>query len=271
MRHDVAICYPHPNDVGHNFHQSFCQLLAYDFANGQRLGPWLAMRCGAGGLVEARNQITQDFLKLDESVEWMWWQDVDMGFAPWHLDRLLKVADPVERPIVGALCFAWKETTLDGIGGFYCVPRPTIYDWVEHEDGHKRFTGKVEWPRDEVIQVAGTGTGSLLVHRSVMEAIAETAETEGDWFDRLRGSDGKRLGEDISFCVRATSKGFPIHVDTGLKTNHLKNVWVDERIYDQHLVLTQVLAQMEAEGELEVDVETPPLGNRAQRRAKART
>ncbi len=266
---DVALCYPHGNEVGHNFHLSMMRLLAYDFEHGQRIGPWLMMRSGSGGIDEARNEITADFLKLPDSVEWMWWQDTDMGFEADHLEKLLAAADPVERPIVGALCFAWKESALDGLGGFYCVPRPTIFDWIEHDDGHKRFTGKAEWDRDQLLQLAGTGTGSLLVHRSVVEAIAAEADTQGLWFDRLRGSDGKRLGEDISFCVRATAAGFPIHVDTSLKTNHLKQLWVDERIFDQMMVVAKIAAQLDDADSGHVTLQ-PEARNRAERRAAAR-
>ena len=267
--HEVALAYPHSNEVGHNFHASMMQLVAYDFENGRHLGPSLTIRCNAGGVDEARNKIAADLCTMDERVQWVWWQDTDMGFAPYHLARLLEVADPVQRPIVGALCFAWKEVAVDGLGGFHCVPRPTLFDWVEHDDGHKRFTGKVDWPRDEVIQVAGTGTGSLLIHRSVMEAIAENADDQGQWFDRLRGSDGGRLGEDISFCVRATALGFPIHVDTSLKTNHLKQLWVDERVFDQQMVIARIAAQVSDAGTGEVTLEPEPR-NRAERRAASR-
>jgi hypothetical protein len=50
----------------------------------------------------------------------------------------------------------------------------------------------------------------------------------GGWFDRLRGTDGSLLGEDISFCIRAGAAGFPIHVDTGVRTTHHKHLWLGE-------------------------------------------
>jgi hypothetical protein len=85
------------------------------------------------------------------------------------------------------------------------------------------------------------------VHRSVIEKVAESAEEHGRWFDRLKGSDGSRLGEDISFCVRAASAGFPIHVHTGVVTNHLKELWVQDSVFAEQQTLGRFLAaQQEA-------------------------
>ena len=244
--HDVVLAYLHPNQVGHNFHQSLLRMVMWDSQHDRRLGQYLTMRSGSGGIVEARNDVYRQFLELDSTSEWCLWIDADMGFDCDALDQLLAVADPVERPIVGGLCFAWKEVQPDGLGGYHCVARPTIFDWVEHPDGHKRFTGVHDYPRNEVVQCAGTGTAFLLVHRSVIEAVAATADDQGAWFDRLKGSDGSRLGEDISFCVRAASCGFPIHVHTGVVTNHLKELWVDDAVYAQQQTLGRLLEAEQA-------------------------
>ena len=40
-------------------------------------------------------------------------------------------------------------------------------------------------------------------------------------------------GEDLSFCMRANALEIPVHVHTGVKTTHLKHLWLDERIYDR--------------------------------------
>lgn len=242
---DVVLAYLHPNQVGHNFHQSLLRMVMFDMANGQRLGQYLTMRAGSGGIVEARNEVWDQFMALDSRPEWCLWIDADMGFDCDALHQLLEVADPVERPIVGALCFAWKEVQPDGLGGYHCVARPTIFDWIEHPDGHKRFTGVDDYPRGEVVKCAGTGTAFLLVHRTVIEKVAESVDEQGRWFDRLKGSDGSRLGEDISFCVRAASAGFPIHVHTGVVTNHLKELWVQDSVFAEQQTLGRFLAAQE--------------------------
>lgn len=102
-------------------------MLAWDVSHEQRVmrGGFLAMRCGTGGIVTARNEVAARFLERD--AEWLLWVDTDMGFTADTADRLLAAADPTERPIVGALCFAQHEYATDGMGGFRTRPRPTLY------------------------------------------------------------------------------------------------------------------------------------------------
>jgi GT2 family glycosyltransferase len=221
----VTLAYVHSTDVAHSFHDSLVNLLLFDASHEQRIirGGYLPFRCGTEGLVAARNRIAAHFAASD--ADWLFVVDTDMGFAPDTLERLVRAADAVERPIVGALCFAWRELEPDGLSGYRCEPRPTIFDYVPSDDGRK-FMGVSSYPLDEVVQCAGTGSACVLIHRSVFERIE--AEYGSTWYDRITGDDGNKLGEDISFCVRAAGCGFPIHVHTGVKTTHCKTLWVGE-------------------------------------------
>lgn len=224
---DVVVAYLHPGEVTYSFHSSLNRLVDYDRSRDPsewRLGQWMAVSCGTGGLIEARNQTIRDF--LEGPGEWLLIVDSDMGFQPDALDHLLAVADPEERPIVGGLCFAWKETTPDGVGGFRCSPRATIFDWVEREGQPSVFMGRSIYPVNAVVRCDATGAAFLLVHRNVLEQIR--GEHGEHWFDRVPGSDGSLLGEDISFCLRAGALGIPLHVHTGVKTTHMKHLWVSE-------------------------------------------
>jgi hypothetical protein len=244
----VTIAYLHQAEVAHSFHQSLLNLVLYDGAHEARImrGGYLAMRASSGGLEEARNKVVEAFLSRDN--DWLFVVDSDMGFASDTVERLLDAADPDERPIVGALCFAWKELELDGMGGYRCEPRPTLFDYVETDDGVMKFMGRSSYPQDQMTQVAGTGAACILIHRTVLEKIrAEYGET---WYSRIVGDSGKRLGEDISFCVRAGAVGFPIWVHTGVKTTHLKNVWVGEDEFMRLLALTQ-LANSNGDGHVD--------------------
>jgi hypothetical protein len=220
----VTLAYVHSTDVSHSFHDSLVNLLLHDASHEQHIirGGYLPLRCGTDGLVAARNMIAAQVVQSD--ADWLFVVDTDMGFAADTLYRLLKEADPVDRPIVGALCFAWRELESDGLSGYRCEPRPTIFDYVATDEGHK-FMGLTSYPLDEVVQCAGTGSACVLIHRSVLERIG--AEY-GTWYDRITGDDGGKLGEDISFCVRASGCGIPIHVHTGVKTTHAKAIWVGE-------------------------------------------
>jgi glycosyltransferase involved in cell wall biosynthesis len=225
---DVVVGYLRPNHVEGNFFESFIELMTWDMTHDRRLSHRIGVRVSSGGLVEGRNQVAAMF--LDGPGDWLLFIDSDMGFAPDSLDALLAVADPVKRPLVGGLCFAWKETRQDDLAGFRCVSRPTILDWVT-VDGVETFSGRLEVPDNEVTRCAATGMAFVLIHRSVFTTIGP-----GDWFDRIKGSDGKWIGEDVSFCVRAGAAGIPVHVHTGVPTNHQKTLWVgpEDWVRDSH-------------------------------------
>jgi hypothetical protein len=208
-----------------SWHESYTDQLGALLATPQILaGGKLAVRYGTGGIVEARNKAVAQFLESD--TEWLWWIDTDMGFEPNTVQRLLAAAHPTERPIVGGLCFAMKETQRDGYGGYRTEPRPTIFDWVENADGQSGFTGRADYPINELTRCGATGSACLLIHRSVFEKIGS------NWYDQMHNpSTNQVMGEDMSFCARAAIAGFPIYVHTGIRTTHHKEVWLGEQDY----------------------------------------
>lgn len=223
----VAVGYVHADEVAHSWHLSLTELVGWDLSHQQRVirGGWVAVRCGTDGLPAARNKVVTQFLEND-TADWLFWVDTDMGFRPDVVDRLLAVADPTERPIVGALCFAQKELTPDGMGGYACAPRPTIFDWVT--DGEQQgFIGRAVYPINALVRCAGTGSACILIHRSVFERVQETAGP--NWYTRAYNKTmDKTIGEDLSFCMRAVAANIPIHVYTGVRASHLKHLWLQE-------------------------------------------
>lgn len=223
----VAFATVHGDSRTTSYDESREQLVAFDRTNGGFLAhdeSRMSVRVGTDGLVAARNTIAARLVNSD--VDWLLWVDSDMGFAPDSLSRLLAAADPVERPVVGGLCFASRQYAHDGFGGYRTKPLPTVYDWIEGEDGKPRFSAVPMYPVNALVTVAATGAAFVLIHRSVFERIAE--QFGPTWYDRTPGTDGKMLGEDISFCVRAQAVGFPIHVHTGVRTTHFKPQWLAE-------------------------------------------
>ena len=221
---DTLFGYLHPNDLAASFHKSLINLVGWDMAHDHRLSGWASVKCASGGIPEGRNQLVAQF--LESHCDWLFMVDADMGFEPCALDQLLALADPDERPIVGGLCFAQREAGDDGMSGYRCIPRATIFDWMQHEDGHHRFTGRAHYPANTLVRCAATGGAFLVIHRSVCEKIREA---NGDrWFDRIRGTDGALMGEDISFFARTQALGIPCYVHTGIRTTHQKNLWLGE-------------------------------------------
>ena len=230
MAGSVTLAYLHSTEVAHSWHLGMLDMLTYDLQHHQRIvrGNFLATRCGTGGVVEGRNATVEQFLQRD-GVEWLMWVDTDMGFSADSVDRLIAAADPVERPIVGGLCFTQKETESDGLGGFRTAPSPTLFRWANAGDGREGFVPWHDYPANEVVQVAATGSAFILIHRSVLEKVG----AEGPhWYSRLTNpSTGQLLSEDLSFCGRAVQAGFPIYVDTRVKTTHMKTAWIGEADY----------------------------------------
>lgn len=228
----VCLAYVHSNEVAHSWHLSMMDMLGHDVAHDQRIarGGFLAMRCGSGGLVQARNRTAAAFLATDRA-EWILWIDTDMGFAPDTADRLVAAADPTDRPIVGGLCFAQQEYEPDGLGGFRVRPIPTLYQWATSDDGERAgFTPWLDYPRDSLAQVAATGSAMILIHRDVLAKVS-AASPAGPYTRLTNPLTGQLLSEDLSFCARAAAEGFPIHVDTSVKTTHLKPVWLSDDHY----------------------------------------
>jgi hypothetical protein len=221
----VCLAYVRGTDVSDSWHSSwFDQINFLQQVDGILDGGFIRMRYGTGGIVEARNKAVDAFMQTD--ADWLWWVDTDMGFAPDTVVRLLEVADPVERPIVGALCFAMKETGPDGFGGYVTAPRPTIFDWRENAQGQTGFMGRVDYMANSVVRCAATGSACVLIHRSVFEKLGPNP------YNQLFNESTQTMqGEDMSFCARAQQAGFPVYVHTGVRTTHHKEVWLSESDY----------------------------------------
>jgi hypothetical protein len=225
----VAVAYVHSNDVAYSWHFSLLQLLVADLSGPQRIrrGGIIAISVEAGQVTLARNKAVRHL--LESAASWILWLDTDMGFSGDLLERLLAAADPVERPIVGALCFSQRKLGPDGMGGYHTVATPTIFDWapMRTADGDELEGFDIRWgyPSDELVRCGGTGSAAVLVHRSVFERIQ--AKYGDEWYHRVPARNGS-MGEDLSFCMRATALDIPVHVHTGVRTTHAKRIWLSE-------------------------------------------
>jgi hypothetical protein len=243
----VTVAYVNGNKVSYSWHHSMIELVGWDMANQGRImmGGYVAIRYGTDGLVDARNKGVKEFL-AERHAEWLWWVDTDMGFTADTIDRLMEAAHPTDRPIIGGLCFTQQERDQDGLGGWRCRAVPTLFNWARVDvldekivDGKKLqeklgeqqgFAVRWDYPSNTLIQVAGTGSACILIHRSVFEKIEEKFGPV--WYDRLPNtSTGQIISEDLSFCVRAGAIGIPVHVHTGVRTTHEKTLWLGEEDY----------------------------------------
>lgn len=257
MADAVQIAYVCGNTVHYSWHRSLLDLLSHDIAGSGRVarGGFVAIRYGTDGLSMARNQAVRHF--LEEDADWLWWIDTDMGFGPDTVDRLVEAADPVERPIVGGLCFFNREDASDGMGGYRSTVVPTVYDWTHTEDGKMGWAVRWQYPTNSLVRVSGTGSACILIHRSVFERLAEDT-SHGAWYDRIPNTTtGQLIGEDLSFCLRAGAVGIPIHVHTGVPTTHFKPVWLQEEDYWQQVALNSIRERITEVPTEQVEVAAP--------------
>jgi hypothetical protein len=108
---------------------------------------------------------------------------------------------------------------------------PTCFEYVDTDD-EVGFRSIVDYPRDALLPVSGTGAACLLIHRSALE----TLRTHGGdhWFDHVTHPGGTVFSEDLSFCIRLAAADIPLYVDTSVRTTHDKHgVFLDEDEFDR--------------------------------------
>lgn len=175
---------------------------------------------GSGLLSRSRNQLVAAFMN-DTDFEWLLMIDSDEQLSIEAFDLLAGAVHDTERPIMSGLVFgAWPSDDL------YPTPIPAIL-----KTHGSRYLPIHDYPANAVIQVDAAGTGCLMVHRSVFQAIRDTASIhEGPdwcWFHDMP-INGEWFSEDLFFSRRAISAGFPIHAHTGATLPHRKQYWLTE-------------------------------------------
>lgn len=238
----VELAFIHPGDVSAAFMSSVVQCRDYELMRTNNLFAFRERRARSGSIAKARNEITTMFVR--SNTEWLWFVDADMGFHRTALHRMLDAADPVQRPIMGALCFAHRtegfdeETNADLFGMV-----PTISVWNEDESGQiVAWNAVIDYPRNAVCRIAATGAACLLIHRSVLEKMQ--AEYGDNWWTQIKHPtrDNELWGEDTSFCLRAHEMGIPLFAHTGVRTSHDKGgIFLTESAWDQQQKLRRVL------------------------------
>lgn len=158
-----------------------------------------------------RNEIVEQFLK-GSGCEWLWFLDTDVTFTPDILKRLLAAADD-EHKILAA-----SYWSIDDEGEPYST-------WMALDEGS--VLPYREIPAEGLVELAACGMGCTLIHRDVLIDVAEDQGGEDPWIwfghDLLATEKGlTRLGEDISFCIRAAKVGHTTWGVCGVEVDHLK-------------------------------------------------
>lgn len=219
----------------------------YELIRTQSLFGVRERRARSGSIAKARNEITKVFLAGRS--EYLWFVDADMGFPKDALQKMLAVADPIERPIIGGLCFAHRtEGYDDETYAEYFGHIPTLSMWNKNENGEvETFSTVSEYPKDTLVRVDSTGAAMILIHRNVLERVL--AEFGEHWFTQLpHPTRPEPFGEDTSFFIRCDKLGIPLHVHTGVRTSHDKGgIMLTEATFEQQQILREALISQGAE------------------------
>lgn len=203
----VALAYCYGELIRPQFMSSVLGVITHD--RGRRVQGTVAVGCLY--ICEGRNYVVQQFLQ--SGLEWLWFLDTDVEFAPDTLDRLLEATKDGERKIVSAPY--WTE---DENGPF------VVWYRLDPEG----FRAYAEIPESGVVQLAACGMGCCLIHRDVFASMVKDRHNPDDpwvWFshDLVEMATGPiRAGEDFSFCLRAYKRGFPTYGVTDIRVDHYK-------------------------------------------------
>jgi GT2 family glycosyltransferase len=205
----AVIGYLRREDVKGKFSES---LLAIAMEGPSPLEAVLALEWGPN-LSTGRNKLADDFLRR-YSAPWLLMVDTDMVLPVDVLPRLIAAADPVERPVVGGLCYSLEAGEA----------KPTMYELVQAPDGELGFRRWRDVPEDQCVRVSATGAACLLIHRDALLAVEKHAnDPAAPWFrETAIGAPMSLMGEDLTFCLRCAAAGIPVHVHTGVHVGHMK-------------------------------------------------
>lgn len=175
--------------------QSLMNMITFDKDNDYTL------QLEYGALYDARDRICQHVIKDD--FDYVLFIDSDMTFKPDLARRLLRHG-------------------LDIVTGLYVDKhvnhKPLLFSVLSPEDEDKAPYAErsgLDFTK-ELIEVAGCGAGALMISN---HALRMMKIHQHDWFKPFKG-----LGEDVSFCYRASQIGFPIKCDTTARLGHLKTI-----------------------------------------------
>lgn len=150
-------------------------------------------------------------IAVKKCYDYLLFVDSDMTFEPRALNKLL-------------------ERDADIVSGLY-FKRKAPYDPVVYKEVGMRFAtdaiAETEFDIDRAyFAVKGCGMGFCLIKTEVLKSIFESSIS---CFEPLPG-----LGEDLSFCFRATQKGFKIMCDSTIDIGHISKTVIKRGEYDAY-------------------------------------
>lgn len=156
-------------------------------------------------ITRARNNLAHEFLQ-DTDCEYLMFLDTDLDFRAEDVSRLM------QHRLKGVLC------------GQYSIKQK------EHRWCWNALKGHTKPNNKGLMPVSESGTGCMIIHRSVFEAMKKAMPTQF-YMDDMRKDKrfsffdagvvkGRYMSEDWLFCRRARKLGFPVMIDTQVMLGH---------------------------------------------------
>lgn len=163
----------------------------------------------------ARNKLAAR--AVEGKYDYILWLDSDMVLPPDVGKRLVQQA-MLGRDYVSGLYFKRGLPT-----------HPIIYQdivWERGEDGIIKHGAEpfMEYPKDQVFQIAGSGLGCCLMKVDIIKQVVSSFMQPP--FDPLPA-----LGEDFSFCWRLNKLGIKMWCDSRVKCGHVGEMIFDEDVF----------------------------------------
>lgn len=167
----------------------------------------------------ARNEVVAEHLKKTDN-DWLLMVDDDIGF---NLSDVSFVTshDPARYPIVTGL----YANNFPEVG---IVPLCYDYRYDPELDCRKHCIMSLDqfWnlPRVDsgnLVEIDGCGAGFLAIHRTVLTKMYDEFGPHQPWFAELV-MQSVWTGEDLMFCLRAKTMGYPIMADIRTNLTHDK-------------------------------------------------
>jgi GT2 family glycosyltransferase len=241
---DVLLAFCHNGTVQECFMHSVLDTFSEDAARGVRgERRRLVEYFGAPGpyIHDNRARAARYFLECTDK-QWLWFCDNDMQFPAYALYELLDAAEEHDLPVVGAAY--WN--TYPGM--------ETYLAWLAFVP-KKGLVACPDLPTDRTqpIEVSALGMGCTIIHRQVLQDVADAHPNDPwDTFgadvlirfedggllivpsvfdpridldtlkDRPFAEEPVRLGEDVTFCLRARMMGYRCYGLPSLVVEHYK-------------------------------------------------
>ncbi len=161
-----------------------------------------------GSLISySRNYLVRRFLESD--CDWLYFWDADVVIRdPSFLAKLLETSEKFDAKVVGGVYRLKSSHTLHKQ---YAAGNKDPNGNVANVSGIQNFlVGELHEPQlADVI-----ATGSMLIHRSVLETLKDP------WFTIVDLPKGQVIPEDYNFCADVRKAGFKVAVDPRFDTFH---------------------------------------------------